>query len=90
MYFKTKKSTRIRKGKPQTHTRVPIIINESPRKKEETGPSEGKIEEVTPPRTKNKSPTTPISRPTTRFFTFKKSRTQSAFEEEEREKLHER
>jgi len=56
MYFRTKKSIIIRKRKPQTPTRVPIIIYDSPRKKEEIRPSEGNIEEVTPSRTKNKSP----------------------------------
>ena len=90
MYFRTRNSTRIRQIKTQTPTRVSIIIDESPRKQEEIGPSEGKIVEATPPRTKNKSPTTPVIRPTTRYVTFNKPRTQFAFEEEEKEKLHER
>lgn len=31
LYFRTKKSTRIRQGKPQTPTKVPIVIEESPK-----------------------------------------------------------
>lgn len=54
IHFRTKKSTRIRQGNPQTPTRVPIIIDESPSKQEELRPHGGKIKEVTPPRTKKK------------------------------------
>jgi len=75
MYFITRKSTRIRQGKPQTPARVPIIIDESPKKNEEIGCSEGKIKEVTPPKTKTKSPITLVSSPTTRSVTFNKPRT---------------
>jgi len=89
MYFRTRKSITIRQGKPQTPTRVPIIIDESPSKKEEIGPNEGKFEEVTPPKTKTKSPITPMSRPTIRSVIFEKTRTQSTFEEEKKEKLQE-
>lgn len=48
MYFRIKKITRIRQGRPQTPTKVPTIIDESLREKEEIGPNDGKIEEVTP------------------------------------------
>jgi len=39
LYFKTRKSTRIRQSKPETPTKVPIIIEGSPSKKEEVGKS---------------------------------------------------
>lgn len=88
MYFRTRKSTRIRQGKPQTPTNV-TILDESPIKKEEIGPDEGNIEEVTPPKTKTKSLITPMSRHTTRLVNFKKPRKQYAFEKEEKEKIQE-
>lgn len=69
---------------------VLIILDESPRKQEEIGPSEGKIEVLTSLITKNKSPITPVIRPTTRFVTFKNRWTQYTFEEEEKEKLQKR
>jgi len=70
MYFRTKKNTRIREGKPQIPTKFHIIINESPSKKEEIGPSEGNNQEVTPPQRKTKSHVTSVSGPTTRSVTF--------------------
>jgi len=86
-YFKTRKGTNIRKGKSQSPTKDPIIIDKSPSKKEEVGPSEGKIEEVIPPKKKTKSPVAFVGRPITRLVTFKKPRTQDSFEQEEEEKL---
>jgi len=88
MYLGTRNTTKIRQGKPQTPKRVPIIIDESPSKKEEIGPSEVKIDEVTP-KTKTKSSITLVSRPTTKSLTFKKSMAQYDFVEDEKEKLHE-
>jgi len=54
LYFKIMKSTRLRQGKPQPPIKVPITTEESTRNKEEVGPSEGKIEEITSPTIKTK------------------------------------
>lgn len=43
LYFKTRKSTKIKKGKPQTPTKAPITIEESPSKKEEVDSTERKV-----------------------------------------------
>ena len=48
------------------------------------------MDEVTFPRTKKKRPIIPVSKTTTRSITFKKPRTQSAFEEEKKEEVQER
>lgn len=88
MNFRTRQSTRIRQGKPQNSTRVPVIIDKPASKKRGITTSEGNIEEVAP-KTKTKSPITPVSIHTTRSVTCKKLRTQSAFEEEEKQKLPE-
>lgn len=53
------------------------------------GPNDIKIEKVTPPKTKSKSRITPMSRPMTRSITLNNQRTQSPFEEEKKEQLHE-
>jgi len=34
LYFRTRKSARIREGKPQTPTKIPIFIEDSPKQKE--------------------------------------------------------
>lgn len=75
LYFKTKKSTRIRQGKPHPPSKIPITIDESARKKGEVAFSEGNIEEVTSPEAKTKQPMLPMGRPTTREFTFMRIKT---------------
>lgn len=62
----------ISQQKPQPPSKIPIIIDESASKKEEVGPSEGKIEEVSTPKAKTKQPMLPMGRPTTREVTFKR------------------
>jgi len=52
LYFRTRKSTRIRQGKPQTLTKIPIVIEDSPTQKDKM-PSP-------------KSPIIYVRRPTTR------------------------
>lgn len=51
------------------------------------GPSEGKIEEITSPKIKTKQPMLPVGRPTIRFDTFKRLKTQAAMLQEEKEEL---
>ena len=57
LYFRTRKSIRIIQGKPQTSTKIPIKIEDSPTKK-------GKIPSP-------KSPITYVRRPTTRSTSSK-------------------
>lgn len=40
LYFRTINSTRIRKGRPQTPTKNPIVIEDSPKQKEKVDPLE--------------------------------------------------
>lgn len=54
LYLKVMKSTRISQGKLENPLKVPITIDESTRKREELGPSEGNIEEVTFPKDKSR------------------------------------
>lgn len=82
-YFKKRKSTRIRQGNPQPPSKIPIIIDESAKKKGEVRPSEGNIEEVTSPKAKTKQHVLPMGRTTTRAVTFKRLKTQVAFLQEE-------
>ena len=49
MYFRTRKIQRVRQGKPQTLTKSPISIEESPKKDDEIRIEEGKVQEVTSP-----------------------------------------
>lgn len=90
LYFKIGRSTRIRQGKTQPPTKVPITIEESTSKKEEVGPDEGKIEEISSLKIKTKQPVLPVGRPTTREVTFKRLMTQVAMLQEEREELQEK
>lgn len=57
LYFRTRKSTRIRQGKPQASTKIPIVIEDSPTQKEKIPSS--------------KSPITYVRRPTTRSTSSK-------------------
>lgn len=50
MYFRTKKSARVKLGRPKTPTKSPIKIKKPPNRKYEIGPEEGKIQEVTSPK----------------------------------------
>lgn len=66
LYFKTRKITRIRHGKPQSPTKVPIFIEDSPKQQEKIAPliktqGEGSLAQISP-----KSPITYERRPMTR------------------------
>ena len=50
MYFNTRKSARVKQGRPQTPTKSPTTIKQSPNKKDERGSDEGNIQEVTSPK----------------------------------------
>lgn len=71
LFFKTRKRTSIRQGKPQPHSKIPITIDESLGKKEEMRPIEGKNEEVTSPKEKTKQHMMPMGWPTTREVTLR-------------------
>lgn len=47
MYFKTRNIQRVRPGKPQTPTKGPITIEESPKNEEEIRLEEGRVQEAT-------------------------------------------
>jgi len=68
MYFRTMKSARVKQGRPQTSTNSPITIEGSPNKKEEIGPKEGNIQEVTSPKN---TPMTYIRRHSSRLESLK-------------------
>lgn len=55
LYFKTSKSTRIRQGKPQTPTKIPIVIQDSPKKQEKIPSPKSLITYVRIPMTRSTS-----------------------------------
>jgi len=87
LYFKTRNITKIRQGQPQPPTKVPTTIDESTSKREEVGPNEGKIEEVTSPKSKGKQPFPPIGRPTTRAVTSMRIKTHVSLSQEKTKEL---
>ena len=71
LYFRTRKSTRIRKGRPQTPTKIPIVIEDSQKQQEkipllEKNKGEGSSGQASP-----KSPITYVRRPITRLASSK-------------------
>jgi len=54
-YFRTRKSIRIRQGKPQTPTKIPIVIEDSPKQKEKMPSQKSPISYVRRPMTKSTS-----------------------------------
>lgn len=71
LYFKTRKSSRIKEGKPQNPTNTPIIIEESLSKIEELEPIEMKVDKVTSPGAISKTPITYVRNPVTRETSYK-------------------
>jgi len=55
LYFKTRKSTRIRQEKPQKPTKIPIVIEDSPNKKEKMPSPKSPITYVRMPMTRSTS-----------------------------------
>lgn len=71
LYFRTRMSTRIKQGRPQTPTKTPIVIADSPNKQEKEAPlkkneREGSSKQVSP-----KSSVTYARRPITRLASSK-------------------
>ena len=87
LYFKTMKSTRINQGRLQTLTKAPIIIEESPSKKEEIGPTKRKVEEVKSPATISKTLIAYVSRITTGLTSHEKPKAPTTLQEKEEVKI---
>jgi len=66
LYFRTRKSTRIRKGRPQTPTKTPIFIEDLPKQQEKAVPLRKNEGEGTSKQASPKSPITYVMRPVTR------------------------
>ena len=49
MYFRTRKIQRLRHGQPHTPTKIPITIQEAPKKDDEMRVEKGKLQDVTSP-----------------------------------------
>ena len=62
MHFRTRKSQRVRQGKPHIPTKTPITIKESPKKDDEIRIEEGQVQEFTSP---VRTPVTYIKIPST-------------------------
>lgn len=65
LYFKTRGRTRIKQGIPQTPTKAPIIIEDSPKEQENLVSPETKGEEGTSKKASPKSPIPYVKRPIT-------------------------
>jgi len=55
LYFRTRKSTRIRQGKPQTPTKIPIVIENSPKQQDKMPSPKSPITYVRRPMTRSTS-----------------------------------
>ena len=66
LYFRTRRSTRIKQGRPQTPTKTPIIIEDSPKGQEKLVSPEMKGEYGTSKQASPMSPITYFRRPVTR------------------------
>lgn len=71
LYFRTRKSTQTKQGRPQTRTKIPIIIEDSPKEQEKVVPLEKKEEEEKSKQAFPKSPITYVRRPITRTTSTK-------------------
>lgn len=89
LYFKTMECTRIKQGRTQAPTKAPIKIEESPSKKEDVGPTERNIDEVTSPENISKIHIAYLRGPTTRSTSFKKPKTPTTLQQKGNGKLQE-
>lgn len=71
LYFRTRKSTRIRQGKPQTPTKIPIVIEDSPKQQEKMPPPMKKKERRSSAQISPESPITYVKMPVTRSTSSK-------------------
>lgn len=90
LYFKMKKSTKIKQGRSKTPRKPPITIEESPSKKEEVGPTERKAEEVNSLENISKTPIAYARRFTTILISFKKPKTLTTLQQKGKGKLQEK
>ena len=82
MYFMTRKSARVKQGRPQTPNKTPITIKEPPNRKDEIGLEDGKIQGVTSP---EKTPVTYIRRHSSRLVSLEQVPTPTDLQEVENE-----
>jgi len=71
LYFKTRKIIGIKQGRPRTPTKIPIIIEDSPKQQEKVVPLGKKEEEETLKQASPKSPITYVRRPVTKLASTK-------------------